>query len=302
MNQPPPNNLPASSEQVTHHTSPTFDNLTPDYGFKWCPGCANFAILNALKFTIIDRDIDPSTIVAVSDIGQNGKLPMWLNVHGFHGLHGRALPLATGVKLANPKLNVLAILGDGGAYSEGTNHLVHAARRNINLTCLVHNNSVFALTTGQASPTTIRGIMTKTTPEGVLERELNPLQLAIASGATFVARVFAGDAAHMQEVIAAGMEHQGFALIDILQPCVIWNKVQTWQSWEKKVKRLDDTHMRDDIYAAFKKSSTTWNDHIPIGIFYQTKQPTLDGQIHERLSEPPVRSDLKSPDVSELLR
>jgi 2-oxoglutarate ferredoxin oxidoreductase subunit beta len=284
------------------HVKPTFDNLTPEYGFQWCPGCGNFGILNTIKFAVIEQQIDPSKMVVVSDIGQAGKLPMWLNVYGFHGLHGRALPLAQGVKIANPELEVLVVAGDGGAFGEGMAHFVSAARRNMDLTYMVHDNAVYALTTGQASQTTLKGTQTKSTPEGNLERDLNPLQVAIASGATFVARAFAGDQEHFQKIFIAAMKHKGFAFIDVLQPCVVWNKVQTWQSWNERVVRLkDDGHDLRNRKEAFALAEMDWNKKIPTGIFYQSEIPTFEAEMGKLMKLPLVNRDLTNINIDPLI-
>lgn len=297
-----PTNLPTVDGQHAQHVHPTFDNLTTTYGFQWCPGCGNFAILNTIKFAIVEQDLDPSSVVCVSDIGQAGKLPMWLNVHGFHGLHGRALPFAQGVKVANPALTVLCVSGDGGAYGEGTGHFVHAARRNVNLTYLVHDNATYALTTGQASPTTLPGTKTPTTPRGQSEPDLNPLQVAVASGASFVARAWAGDQQHFQSVLVAAMRHPGFAVIDVLQPCVVWNRVQTWQSWQARVRRLPASYKSDDRTRAFTACATQWGAQIDVGIFYREERPMFDQQVGETTSEPAARQQVRAGDIEPLLQ
>jgi 2-oxoglutarate ferredoxin oxidoreductase subunit beta len=286
----------------------TFEHLTPKYGFQWCPGCGNFGVLNTLKFMLVDQKMDPSQVVVVSDIGQAGKLPMWLNVYGFHGLHGRALPFAQGVKVANPALEVLAVAGDGGAYGEGMAHFVHACRRNVNLTYLVHDNATYALTTGQASPTSAKGTKTKSTPDGSLEPALNPLQIAIASGATFVARAFVGDQEHFQKILTAAVKHKGFAVIDILQPCVIWNSVQTWQSWEQQVYRIGAEHNARSKAAAltlaeqtFQQTQSGHTAKLPIGILYQRTAPTFDEQVQAGLRHTLVEHDITSVNVQPLL-
>lgn len=291
-----------SKKQSVSNMGATFDHLTPSFGFQWCPGCGNFGVLNTLKFMIVDQKMDPSQMVVVSDIGQAGKLPMWINVYGFHGLHGRALPFAQGVKIANPKLNVLAVAGDGGAYGEGAAHFVHACRRNTNLTYLVHDNATYALTTGQASPTTLKGTKTKTTPDGALEPELNPLQIAIASGATFVARAFVGDQEHFQSILTAAIKHKGFAVIDILQPCVIWNSVQTWQSWEERVFRIGSRHNTRNKNAAFALASEQFGKRIPIGILYQASAPTFEVQATKGLVDSLVEHDIAAVDIDPVLR
>lgn len=282
--------------------SSDFDHLTPRFGFQWCPGCGNFGVLNTLKFMIVDQQMDPTQLVLVSDIGQAGKLPMWLNVYGYHGLHGRALPFAQGLKIANPGLSVLAVAGDGGAYAEGMAHFVHAARRNVDLTYLVHDNVTYALTTGQASPTTPAGTKTKTTPDGALEPELNPLQIAIASGATFVARAYVGDQEHFQAVLTAAVRHKGFAVIDVLQPCVIWNKVQTWQSWEQSVYRISKKHDTHNVAQAYALAAEQSGQRIPIGIIFETSAPSFDQKINETIESPLVDHDIRNVDIGPLIR
>jgi 2-oxoglutarate ferredoxin oxidoreductase subunit beta len=301
-NHQPPKNLPTVDGDRSLHTAPTFDNLTTKYGFQWCPGCGNFGILNTIKFAIVEQDLDPSQVVCVSDIGQAGKLPMWLNVYGFHGLHGRALPFAQGVKVANPKLNVLCVSGDGGAYAEGTGHFVHAARRNVNLTYLVHDNATYALTTGQASPTTVAGTKTPTTPHGQPEPELNPLQVAIASGATFVARAYAGDQQFFQSILVAAMQHPGFAVIDVLQPCVVWNRVQTWQSWTARVRRLEASYTPTDRNRAFAHAAGQWGERIDTGIFYREERPTFESQVGQHVQLPVARPDVAARDIEPILQ
>lgn len=302
MSLPPPN-LPTVDGEHSQHVSPTFDNLTTRYGFQWCPGCGNFAILNTIKFALVDLDLDPTGVVCVSDIGQAGKLPMWLNTHGFHGLHGRALPLAQGVKIANPALTVLCVAGDGGAYGEGTAHFVHAARRNVDLTYIVHDNSTYALTTGQASPTTLPGTKTPTTPTGELEPALNPLQLAIASGATFVARAYAGDQEHFQSILTAALKHPGFAVVDVLQPCVVWNRVQTWQSWQARVKRLPVSYeqFQGDRMRAFAAAAGQWGERIDTGVFYREQRPTFESQLASQVRRPAARPEVTPADIDPIL-
>jgi len=239
----------------------------------------------------------------VSDIGQAGKIPMWLNVYGFHGLHGRALPVAQGMKVANPRLTVLVNSGDGGAYAEGMSHFIFACRRNMDLTYLVHDNLTYGLTTGQISPTSPKGTKTQTTPDGKLMDDVNPLQLAISSGATFVARVFAGDQDHFKWVLKKAIKHKGFALVDILQPCVIWNKEQTWQSWEERVYQVEKKgHDASDKKAAYKLAETTWGPKIPIGIIYQNKkQPTFESLVSKTVDLPLVDRKIDSVSIKSSL-
>jgi 2-oxoglutarate ferredoxin oxidoreductase subunit beta len=207
-----------------------------DYGqyeTAWCPGCGNFSILEAVKKALVASKLEPHQVLLVSGIGQAAKAPHYLNANVFNGLHGRSLPVATGAKLANPDLVVIVESGDGCNYGEGGNHFLAAIRRNIDVTMLVHNNQIYGLTKGQASPTTAEAIITKAQPEGVFSAPFNPIAVAVAMQAGFAARAFSGMVDHLSELIQQGIAHQGFALIDILQPCVSFNKVNTF-AWYKK--------------------------------------------------------------------
>jgi 2-oxoglutarate ferredoxin oxidoreductase subunit beta len=244
----------------------------------WCPGCGNFAILRALKNVLIELEIEPYQVLFVSGIGQAPKLPHYTRGNVFNGLHGRTLPVATGAKIVNHKLVVICIDGDGGAYGEGIGHLLAAMRRNINLTYMVHNNQVYGLTKGQASPTSDLGFITKTTPQGAIQ-PVNPLVLALASDISFLARGFTGELEHLSTLIKMGIEHQGFSLIDILQPCVSFNYKNTYQWYRERVYKLEDrTYNSSDKLDAFKKAQE-WGDRIPIGVIYREERQTYEQQL-----------------------
>jgi len=245
----------------------------------WCPGCGNFGILRALNKALVDLGLEPNQILLVSGIGQAGKLPHYTKGNIFNSLHGRPLPVAVGAKIANPSLRVIAVSGDGDAYGEGGNHFVHTARRNHDITYLVHNNQVYGLTKGQASPTSDPGFVTGSTPEGAANAE-NPVMMAIASGATFVARSFAGDVNHLSDMIKKGLNHHGFAVIDILQPCVTFNHKNTFAWYQQRVYRIEEGSGYDpvDKIAALNRSQE-WGDKIPIGVFYQMTAPTYEDQL-----------------------
>ena len=245
----------------------------------WCPGCGNFPILKTFDKAIEETGIDRKKLVLVSGIGQAAKLPHYTQANVFNGLHGRTLPVATGIKLANHDLEVVITTGDGNMYGEGGNHFIHAIRRNIGVKVFVHNNQVYGLTKGQASPTSDLGFVTKVQPRGVLHPPFNPLALAIVQDCSFVARSFAGDQKHLLEMMVAALRHQGgLALLDILQPCVVFNKLNTFKWYRERVKPIDDSHDsfdRDQALAlAFK-----WGDEIPIGILYRRKRPSFESQI-----------------------
>ena len=253
-----------------------------DYGnsipIAWCPGCGNFAILEALKKALVNIGLEPHRVLFVSGIGQAPKLPHYTHGNVFNGLHGRSLPAATGARLANHELVVIGIDGDGGAYGEGVGHLLAAMRRNINMLYMVHNNQVYGLTKGQASPTSDLGFVTKTTPLGA-SQPLNPLALALASDVSFLARGFAGDIEHLVRLLTMGIEHHGFALIDILQPCVSFNRRNTFQWYRERVYKLEDEKYDPaDKMAALSKAQE-WGDRIPIGLIYRNERPVFEEQF-----------------------
>jgi 2-oxoglutarate ferredoxin oxidoreductase subunit beta len=255
----------------------TLEDYQSDDPIAWCPGCGNFSILKALKNALVELNKKPDEIVIVSGIGQAAKTPHYLRCNNFNGLHGRTLPVATGIKLANHELTVLAEGGDGDGFAEGGNHFLHAMRRNIDITYLVHNNQVYGLTKGQTSPTSELGYISKTTPIGAPNPPINPLLLAIASDCGFVARGFAGDPSHLSYLIQEGIRFKGFAFIDILQPCVSFNHVNTFQWYASRVYKINDElgYDPDNRMMAFK-GAQEWGERIPIGIIYRSKRPTLD--------------------------
>lgn len=246
---------------------------------KWCPGCGNFSILSSMKDALIKLGLAPHEILIVSGIGQAAKTPHYLSCNLFHGLHGRALPVATGAKLANHNLTILVNSGDGDCYGEGGNHFINAIRRNINLTLLVHDNKVYGLTKGQASPTSDLNMTTRAQPLGVMLEPFNPLAVALALGAGFVARGYAGNAEHLSLLIQYGVRHKGFSLIDILQPCVSFNHVNTYQWYSERVYDLAQSGHDTSDYEAASRLAREWGDRIPIGIFYQQDKPTLTDRI-----------------------
>ncbi len=265
----------------------------------WCPGCGNFGILNAVKKAFVDLNLEPDRLLLVSGIGQAGKLPHYVRGNIFNSLHGRAVPVAVAAKIVNPELTVIAVSGDGDAYGEGGNHFLHAVRRNHDITYLVHDNQVYALTKGQASPTSDSGYVTRTTPEGA-PSPVNPLLLAIAAGAGFVARSFAGDVEHLAETIKLGVRHRGFALIDILQPCVTFNHVNTFDWYRKRVYKLDKSYDPGDRAAAFAKAAE-WGDRIPLGVIFEQSRPTFEDQIPALKQGPLVKQPPAPKGVENLL-
>jgi 2-oxoglutarate ferredoxin oxidoreductase subunit beta len=280
----------------------TLEDFNTDDPIAWCPGCGNFSILKALKQALVEIQQQPHELVIVSGIGQAPKTPHYLRCNCFNGLHGRTLPVATGIKLANHKLTVVAQGGDGDGYGEGGNHFLHTMRRNINITYLVHNNQIYGLTKGQASPTSDAGFVTKTTPRGSINPACNPLLLAVASDCSFVARGFAGEIDHLADLIKAGIQHKGFALIDILQPCVSFNRVNTFKWYSDRVYEIDSdsTYDTKDRLNAFQKAQE-WGDKIPIGIIYRIQRPTLEEQIPAIADQPLVARQTNPKVFAELL-
>ncbi len=247
----------------------------------WCPGCGNFGILQAVKLAfselIESEEIKPEEIVISAGIGCHAKIMDYVKVNSFYAIHGRVPAVLTGVKIANPRLKPVGFAGDGDAYDEGVSHMVHAARRNVDITMVVHNNQVFALTTGQVTPTSPVGFKGKSTPKGNVEAPLNPLLLMLASGATFVARGFAGDVKHLKALIKDAVLHKGFSLVDVLQPCVTFNN--TFPFYRQRVYNLNEEgHDVGDFRAAWEKAQE-WNDRVPIGIFYRVERETYERQL-----------------------
>jgi 2-oxoglutarate/2-oxoacid ferredoxin oxidoreductase subunit beta len=232
----------------------------------WCPGCGNFSILKTIKETLFELEISPQELVFVSGIGQAGKLPHYLKANVFNGLHGRSLPASTAIKAVNPELVVINVSGDGCTYGEGGNHFIHNIRRNPDITNIVHNNMVYGLTKGQASPTSQRDYSTPLQIEGVALEPFNPLAIAIALNASFVARAFSGDMKETKEILKKAINHKGYALIDIFQPCVTFNKVNTFKWFKDNTYYLDESHDPYNRYEAFKRAIEI--EKYPLGIFY----------------------------------
>ena len=257
-----------------------------DIDMAWCPGCGNFPILKTLKETLTDLEIDPTQLVMVSGIGQAAKIPHYLKSHFFNGLHGRALPPATAIKAANPTLTVIAESGDGDMYGEGGNHFIHCIRRNPNITNIVHDNMVYGLTKGQASPTSQLGFKTPVQVAGVVSEPFNPLAVAIALNAGFVARANAGDREQTREILKRAITHKGYALVDVLQPCVTFNKLNTYQWFKEHVYYLDDSHDASDRGAAFARAIE--EDKLPLGVFYVNPKDSFEDNVglYEKDSRP----------------
>jgi 2-oxoglutarate ferredoxin oxidoreductase subunit beta len=266
----------------------------------WCAGCGNFGILEALNKALIEMKIEPHQVLMVSGIGQAGKLPHYTRGNVFNSLHGRPVPPAIGAKIANSELVVIAVSGDGDAYGEGGNHFLHAARRNHDITYLVHNNQVYGLTKGQASPTSDVGFITKTTPYGATS-PIDPIALAIVSGASFVGRGFAGDIEHLSHLIKNGIAHRGFALIDILQPCVSFNHKNTFRWYRERVYKLEDERYDTSDKKAAMEKALEWGERIPIGIIYEEDLPVYEDRLPALSDGPLVKQKIDPHRAKKLL-
>lgn len=259
----------------------TMQDLATPKKNTWCPGCGNFGILSAVKSALIELGLEREQVVFVSGIGCHGKIVNHVNVNGFHGIHGRVIPITTGIKLTNPELTVIGFAGDADQYDEGWDHFSHAIRRNIDMTLIVHNNQILGLTTGQTTATSLQGFKTKSTPYGSVVPPLNPIAHALVSNGTFVARGFAGDPKHLQGLIVEAVRHRGFSYLDVFQPCVTFNYLNTYQWFRERVYKLEETgHDSTDRRKALDKSFE-FGDRIPIGIFYKEEKPAyLDNLPH----------------------
>lgn len=277
-------------------------DLDPQHDIQWCPGCGDFGILTAIKMAIVQENWNPKDVVICSGIGCSGKTPHYVKTYGFEGLHGRSLPPATAIKFANHTLNVFAVGGDGDGYGIGMGHFIHSMRRNVDITYIVHDNTVYGLTTGQASPTSEKGFKSKSTPHGTIEIPVNPLRLALSAGCTFVARGYAGDPKGLAKLIALGAKHRGFALIDVLQPCVTYDKVHTYDYYKAAIYSLEEKgHNPADVKAAYEIAGQ-WGKPMPVGIFFQSQRPTYTDELKQLHDKPLVDQDISNIDIYPIIK
>ena len=284
---------------TVQRTSPlTMADLKGKADPDWCPGCGDFGVLSALQKAFVEMQIPTHNVVTISGIGCSSNLPGYINTYGMHTLHGRALAVATGLKLANHALTVVVTGGDGDGFGIGGNHFVHCMRRNVDLLYIVMDNQIYGLTTGQTSPTSRVGMKTKSMPFGNIEAPVNPISLALAAGATFVARGFSGEQKHLTELIKRGIEHQGFSFLDVFSPCVTYNHDNTYQWFRPRVKKLEEDSSYDATdWAAAIEKSLLWGEEIPIGRFFERNdlpslhaaEPVLNEGplVHRALRVPP---------------
>ncbi|NCN82365.1 MAG: 2-oxoacid:ferredoxin oxidoreductase subunit beta [Candidatus Pacebacteria bacterium] len=252
-----------------------FTGYTP----TWCAGCGNWGIGKAVELALKKQQLSPDGVIMLFDIGCSGNMNDFINAYAMHTLHGRALATAVGVKIANHKLPVLVTGGDGALYGEGGNHFLHACRGNHDLTVIVHDNSVYGLTTGQVSPTASKGKKSKSTPSGIIERPVNPLLLALTQGATFVAQGFTAQLPQLAELITAGMQHKGLAIINVLQPCVTFNKENTYAYYIKNTYKLPEDHDKSNFAQALEQAQSVFAERFPLGILYETTRPTYQEEL-----------------------
>jgi len=252
-----------------------FTGYTP----TWCAGCGNWGIGKAIELALKKQQLTPDSVMLLFDIGCSGNMNDFINAYAMHTLHGRALATAVGVKIANHKLPVLVTGGDGALYGEGGNHFLHACRGNHDLTVVVHDNSVYGLTTGQVSPTAHKGMKSRSTPSGIIERPVNPLLLALTQGATFVAQGFTAQLPQLAELIVAGMQHHGLSIINVLQPCVTFNKENTYAYYIKNSYQLPADHDASNFAAALDQAQAVFAERFPLGILYQTTRPTYQDEL-----------------------
>jgi len=267
---------PGSVVSTAELTKDTYKGkIHPD----WCPGCGDFSVLSALQAALYELGLKPHQVVVISGIGCSSNLPGFINTYGMHTLHGRGLAVATGVKLANHELTVIATGGDGDGFGIGGNHFTHTMRRNVDLTYIVMDNQIYGLTTGQTSPTSRKGMKTKSTPFGNLENPINPIPAAIVGGATYVARGFSGKQKHLVDLIKGAIQHKGFAFVDVFSPCVTYNKDNTYQFFNPRVKPLEESGHDTSDFAKAMEKGYQWGEEIPIGLFWKrTDLPSLEEQ------------------------
>ena len=266
----------------------------------WCPGCGNFPLRTSLVDALNQLDFKEENVAMFTGIGQAAKMPHYINVNGFNGLHGRSMPPAVGMRIANHKMKVIVESGDGCTYGEGGNHVLHNIRRNPDLTHLVHDNQIYGLTKGQASPTTGKELTTPVQPHGVNAEPFDPIKFALGMGAGFVARGFVGEREHLTDLIKAAINFRGYALIDILQPCVSFNKINTYQWYQKRIYKLDSNYDRTDYSEALGKAEE-WGENIPIGIIYKNEKPIFRDRFPQLDDIPMVKKESMPDNPEQLL-
>jgi 2-oxoglutarate/2-oxoacid ferredoxin oxidoreductase subunit beta len=267
----------------------------------WCPACGNFGIWTALKKALMKLNLGPDDVCFVYGIGCHGHMVNYMKTYGFEGLHGRSLPVGAAIKMVNKNLPVVCFAGDGDCLGEGGNHFIHTIRGNHDMTLVIHDNQTYGLTTGQTSPTSLKGYKTKSTPQGVIETPFNPLAMALTAGATFVARGFSQDLAHLSDLITKAIQHKGFSVLDIYQPCVTYNKLNTYQWFKERVYKLEETgHDVTNKMEAYKKAME--EEKLPVGVFYQVQRPTYEDELPQLAGESIVSKKAQVRDITPLMK
>ncbi|MBP6859934.1 MAG: 2-oxoacid:ferredoxin oxidoreductase subunit beta [Candidatus Magasanikbacteria bacterium] len=277
-------------------------NLKTPNMCNWCPGCGNFGIWTSFKEAAMREKWDNTNSVIVAGIGCHGHINNFIELSSFEGLHGRALPVASGIKMVNDRLNVFVFTGDGDCLAEGGNHFMHAARRNQDLNVILHDNAVYGLTTGQTSPRSPHGYKSKSTPTGNLDEPINPLLLALTAGATFIARAYSGDVPRLTSLMIEASKHKGFSVLQVLQPCVTFNRIYTHAFFQENIYHLDKKYNPQDKQAAFAKIMEWGIKQIPVGVLYQEDRPSYEQQIPQIQKGPLLSTPIKKKDISETVK
>jgi len=280
----------------------TLEDLNTPIKNTWCPGCGNFGILTAVKRALIRLSLERNQVVLVSGIGCHGKIVNHININGFHGIHGRVLPLANGIKLVNPNLTVVGFAGDADQYDEGWGHFTHAIRRNVDMTLIVHDNMVLGLTTGQTTATSRKGFKTKSTPFGAISPALNPVAHAIVSNGTFVARGYVGEITHLTRLMVEAIKHKGFSFIDVFQPCVSFNKINTYEWFNQRVYKLEEEEYDYTNRQKALEKSMEWGDRIPIGIIYKEDRLSYRDNLPHIMDVSLTQLPTEDIDISSILK
>lgn len=273
------------------------------YKPSWCPGCGNFGLQIALKNALVELGLKPENVLIFYGIGCSGNGANFTKTYAWHSLHGRAVPSAVGAKLANKDLKIIVMAGDGDGYGEGMGHFIHALRGNADITYIVHDNKLYSLTTGQAAPTSEKGTKTKSTPDGLIEVSANPIALALSAGCSFVSRGFSGDADHLKEIYKEAIMHPGFSLVDVFQPCVTFNKINTFKYYFDRLYKLEDKagYNISDINMAFSES-LVWGDKIPYGVFYKKNRDTYGSNLPQLAGKALVKRPMKVKDIKKFIQ
>ncbi|PLR69827.1 MULTISPECIES: 2-oxoacid:ferredoxin oxidoreductase subunit beta [Bacillaceae] len=272
----------------------TFKEFRNNVKPNWCPGCGDFSVQAAIQRAAANAGLEPDQLAVVSGIGCSGRISGYINAYGFHGIHGRSLPIAQGVKMANKDLTVIASGGDGDGFAIGMGHTIHAIRRNIDVTYIVMDNQIYGLTKGQTSPRSDVGFKTKSTPKGSIESSLSVMEMALTAGATFVAQSFSTDLKDLTSIIEAGINHKGFSLINVFSPCVTYNKINTYDWFKENLTKLSDIEGYDPSNRMIAMQTLMERNGLVTGLIYQNKnQPSYQELVHNYSETPLSQADLQ---------